>query len=155
MSHTKSAPYNTLPKQSINDSSNLSKRMPENHKTLVLTVLRTSPKFLRLVHCFFSCGVPRSRAPGCQGRSPANYTFSVGSQQRRSLWEVHNLTQNSTYTQLKWSVQEQYLMSEHENYHGGAIHMNQHKVQPVQQVWICVSFRGYPKITGRKREIRK
>ena len=46
-------------------------------------------------------------------------------------------------------------MSEHENYHGGTIHVNQHKVQPVQQVWICVSFRGYPKITERKREIRK
>ena len=55
----------------------------------------------------------------------------------------------------QWSVQEQYLMSEHENYHGRAIHVNQHKVQPVQQVWICISFRSYPKITGRKRELRK
>ena len=46
-------------------------------------------------------------------------------------------------------------MSEQENYHGGAIHVNQHKVQPVQQVWICISFRGYPKITEQKRETRK
>lgn len=57
--------------------------------------------------------------------------------------------------QLNWRVQEQYLMSKHENYHGGAIHVNQHKVQPVQQVWICVSFRGYPKIAEQEREIRK
>ena len=46
-------------------------------------------------------------------------------------------------------------MSEHENYYGGAIHVNQHKVQPVQQVWICASFRGYPKITEQKARNKK
>ena len=52
---------------------------------------------------------------------------------------------------LKCIEQERYLMSEHEDYHGRTIHVNQHKVQPVQQVWICVSFRGCPKVTERKR----
>ena len=52
---------------------------------------------------------------------------------------------------LKCIEQERYLMSEHEDYHGRTIHVNQHKVQPVQQVWICVSFRGCPKVTKRKR----
>ena len=56
---------------------------------------------------------------------------------------------------LKCIEQERYLMSEHEDYHGRTIHVNQPKVQPVQQVWICVSFRGCPKTTERKREVRK
>ena len=80
MSHTKSAACNTLPKRSINDSNNLSKQIPENRKTLVLiyiTVLKTSPKFLQLVH--LAEEYRDHVTPSCQGHSPAKYTFSVGS----------------------------------------------------------------------------